>query len=155
MSAHTRGSQARSDRTLAQQAAHATHPTYAHKPQPDRNTPSSTPPPTDHGTGLENYSRSPTQPPRPMHTNPSPPLDRPTQKTPTGHRTPQPTATHLVNTYKPAKSLGSCTSTSPNLREPASDATHLGNRHRVTRSPPSQHTNHRQTQTQPGKGHTS
>lgn len=33
--------------------------------------------------------------------------------------------------------------------------THLGNRHRVTWSPPSQHTNLRQTQTQPGKGHTS
>ena len=78
--------------------------------------------------------------------------NRPAQKTPTNHQIPQPAATHLVKTCKPAKTLLGHTPHPTCMNKHWTQHTqHQAQGHTVSAL---EHTDHRQNQTHPGEGHT-
>lgn len=139
--AHTSGSQDTSVATSTRKC-----PTYTHKPWPERVTPSSTPLPADTGDRpgkLQGHTDASSHAHEPLP-------DRPAQKTPTNHQIPQPTATCLVNTCKPAKTLLGHTPHPTCMNKHWTQ--HTQQQTQGHTSPPSKHTDHRQNQTHPGEG---
>lgn len=133
--------------TPAWQLAHTNAPSTLTSHRQRESHPALHPCPLTQVTGLENYNETDTS----SHAH-KPLPNRPAQKTPTNHQIPQPTATCLVKTCKPAKTLLGHTPHPTCMNKHWTQHTQQqAQGHTVSAL---EHTDHRQNQTHPGKGHT-